>query len=147
MSTDTPDLDTILGIGKSAQPQSPQEEIDQLAIRLIEVRERIAYYKAQEVAIEDMIWTRTPDDVGDAAVDGNQYSFIVSRTEQWKWDSEKIESKLPTVPVPPHVKVKYTVDKKKYLALSDTEQNDWLDALERKPSNPKVTVALKTQTS
>ncbi len=146
MSTDeTPDLDTLLGIGVPQKPLSPQEEVDMLAIKLIEIRAQLETLKAQEQAIEDAIWTRTPDDVGDAAVDGDQYSFVVSRSEQWKWDSQKIEAKLATVPLPHHVKAKYTIEKRKYLAMTDTEQKDWIDALERKPSNPKVSVVQKTQ--
>lgn len=145
MSTDeTPDLDTILGIGVPQKPLTPQEEIDMLAIKLVDVRAQLEKLKAQEQAIEDAIWTRTPDDVGDASVDGDQFSFVVSRTEQWKWDSTKIESKLATVPLPHHVKAKYSIDKKKYLAMTDIEQQDWIDALERKPSSPKVTVVTKT---
>lgn len=144
--TETPDLATLLGIGVPPTPLTPQEEIDQLAIRLLDVRAQLAALKAQETAIEDAIWTRTPDDVGEAAVDGNQYSFIVARTEQWKWDSEKIEAKLATTPLPTHVKAKYSIDKKKYMALTDTEQKDWIDTLERKPSNPKVSVVPKAVT-
>ncbi len=131
----TTDLDTLLGINT---PVNPQEEVDQLAVALIHVRTQLEELKKKEQAIEDAIWVRTPDEVGEEIIDGNQYSFIVSRSEQWKWDSDKIESKLPTVPVPQHVKVKYSIDKKQFVAMSDTEQQDWIDALERKPGSPKV---------
>jgi len=140
---ETPDLDTILGIGTPQKPLTPEQEIDLLAVKLLDVRHQIEKLKLQETAIEDAIWTRTPDDVGDAIVAGQQYDFVVSRSEQWKWDSTKIESKIPSVPLPSYVKAKYTIDKRQYQALPDAEQQNWIDALERKPSSPKVKVAEK----
>lgn len=143
MTDETQDLDTILGINASGQPRTPQDEVDLLAVKLLSVNEQIEALKAVKESIEDAIWTRTPDEVGDHAVDGTQYSFTVSRSEQWKWDSNKIESKISTVPLPPHVKAKYSIDKKMYKAMSAQDQQDWIDTLEVKPSRPKISVSKK----
>ena len=138
------EIDAILGIGVSTQ-MSPQDEIDALAVRLIALRDQREQLDNQIQAIEDRIWSSTPEEVGDAVIEGTQYAFVVSRNEQWKWDSKIIEALVPTVPVPDHVKVKYTVDKRKFSAMDDTEKAPWLPALERKPGNPKIKTALKGQ--
>lgn len=62
---------------------------------------------------------------------------------RFTWDSEGIEKKIATVAVPDIVKVKYTLDKKKYLALPPAEQKDWFDVLERRPGSPRVKVSKK----
>lgn len=135
------ELDEILGIGHAI---APEEEIDKLASELISVRSQIEQLKLREQAIEDSIWTRTPDQPGEAVVDGKQLSFLVTRSEKWSWDSDKIATKIVTVPVPEHIKVKYSVDKKKYLALPAQDQHDLLDALERGPGKPSVKVFNKS---
>lgn len=140
-------LDAMLGItpaqASTLTPQQAQTEIDTLAESLIDARAKRDALDALIQKIEDAIWTRTPDEVGEVAIDGAQYTFTVSRGETWKWDSDKIGSKIVTSPLPECVKVKYSIDKKKYKNMSASEQSDWIDALEIKTASPKVSVVKK----
>lgn len=134
---ETPDIDTLLGIG--AAP-TKGEEYDRIATRLLTVREAIETLKLEEQELTDKIWTLTPDEPGEFFVAGDQYSFTVSRSELWKWDSSKIEAKLALPALPDYVKATFSVDKRKYLGMDKTEQADLHDALTTKPGAPRVKV-------
>lgn len=145
--TDEDEINAILGITAPATnkpSKTPAQEIDVLAEKLISVRAQIDELKSLETHIEDAIWARTPEEVGEVAVEGDQYTFTVTRSELWKWDSDKLEQKIPTLPVPDHINVKYSVDKKKFHLLAKPEQDDLLDALERKPGAPRVRAMKKS---
>lgn len=76
MTDDT--LDEILGIGAGL---TPEEKLDATAARLISVNEQILKLKAEKEALEDTIHVLTPDEAGEAVVEGKQYSFLVERSE------------------------------------------------------------------
>lgn len=145
--TETPDLDTLLGIGT---PMSPARIYDEKAKRLLAVREQIKALKEEETAITDSIWTLTPDEPGEFSIDdGEQYSFSVSRTELWKWDSKKLEvlaSKNPIVGGA--VKSTFSLDKKEHPSLLSVLEPHYIKeldaALTRKPGAPRVKVRRKS---
>lgn len=136
----TDPLDEILGIGTGL---TQEEMLDVTAARLLSVNEQIEKLKAEKEALEDRIHVLTPDEAGVAVVSGKQYEMMVTRSEIFTWDSEEIMKKIATVTLPDIVKVKYSLDKKKYLSLAPSEQKDWFDVLERKPGSPRIKVTKK----
>lgn len=133
-------IDEMLGIATSA---TKEEKLDAAGIRLLYVTEQIEKLKLEKEALEDTIHVLTPDEPGEFVVEGKQYSFAVIRSEIFSWDSEEIQKLVPTVTLPDIVKVKYTLDKKKYLSLPPSEQKEWYSTLERKPGSPRVKVSKK----
>lgn len=143
--TETPDLDTLLGIGV---PVTEEKKYDTTAARLLAVREQIKSLKEEETALADSIWTLTPDEPGEHEVHGEQYAFTVQRTELWKWNSSKLELLAArNASVSTMVKSKFTLPSKEYLPLMATllpsEAKELEEALTRKPGAPRVKVRRK----
>lgn len=81
-----------------------------------------------------------PEQAGDVAKTTGRYEIIVSRSERWSWDKEALEEVFTTGAVPDYVKRTLSIDKRKYLRLSASEQDAVKHALTRKLDNPKVKV-------
>lgn len=143
--TETPDLETILGIGL---PMTSEKKYDVTAARLIAVREQIKALKAEEVALEDSIWTLTPDESGEFDVQGEQYAFTIQRSELWKWNSAKLEVLAARNPnIGAVVSSKFNLKQNEYLPLMGTlsaaDAKELEEALTRKPGRPRVKVRRK----
>jgi len=115
---------------------------------IMAVREQLKSLKEEERRIEDAIWTQTPDDVGDFAVDGEQLSFTVSRSELWKWNSDKLEAIGAKVAVIGNiVKTKSSISRSDYntiaASLQPSERKELEDALTRKTSKPRIKITNK----
>lgn len=142
---EAPDLDSIFG---TSAPLTEEKKYDAAAERLLFVREQIKALKAEETALEDSIWTLTPDEPGEFDVAGEQYTFTVQRSELWKWNSAKLEliaaknSNVAAV-----VDSKFTLKQKDYLplvgALTSADVKELEGALTRKPGRPRVKVRRK----
>lgn len=143
--TESPDLETILGIGTAPTEES---KYDAKAARLLAVREQIKSLKEEETALEDEIWILTPDEPGEFLIQGEQYEFNVSRSELWKWDSAKLEKLAArSTHVASVVKSTFSLDKKEHLPLlgilAPAEVKELEDALTRKVGAPRVKVRRK----
>jgi len=139
MGIDAQELDSVLGIDNPDADITPEQELDKIAESLLEVNERLEQLKSLKVSLEDKIWTLTPEEVGEFAVEGDEFMFTVKRNEKWTWDSDVIKSKLVTTPTPDFVNAKFSINKKKFLAEDQAVQADFLDALTKSPSTAKVT--------
>lgn len=125
-----------------------EKKRDVTAARLLAVREQIKSLKEEETALEDSIWTLTPDEPGEVDVHGEQYAFTVQRTELWKWNSSKLELLAArNASVSAIVKSKFTLPSKEYLplmtALLPSEAKELEEALTRQPGKPRVKVRRK----
>ncbi len=143
--TNETDLDDILGIGKPTTPPTPSQQIDMIAKKLIELRAIKKDVSSQISMLEDTIASKVNAEPGEFIVAGEQLDFFVTRSEVWSSDSRAIEAKLPTVPVPDFIKVKYSIDKKKFKTLPLSDQQEYLHALTRKPGKAKIQVAEKAK--
>ena len=135
-------LDKLLGFGPSS-PLTPQQEIDSIASKLIVLRAQSEELSSQIKTLENAIIVRTPDEPGDYTLEGERQSVMVSRSELWNWDSEMVASKIPTVPVPDFINVKYGVNRKMFAAQTTATQSDFLPALTRKPGAPRIKISDK----
>ncbi len=134
------DIDAALGIGHKA----PQEkEIDVIALQLFKINEQIEQLKVAQRALEDKIWTQTVEEEGEVVLSGDRFDAVVTRKKSEKWDSDVLESLLPTQPLPDYVKMKLSIDNKKYKALPQSEQLSLLPALTVGVTKPKVTIKPK----
>ena len=118
----------------------PEERLDGLAhdyATLSLEAERISERLGQ---IEREIAHYFPEAVGDTAKTTGRYEIIVSRSERWSWDKDALEEVFATGAVPDYVKRSLSIDKRKFLRLSTSEQDAVKHALTRKLDNPKVKV-------
>lgn len=143
--TETPDLETILGIGVAP---TKEKEYDTKAARLLAVNEQLKALKEEKQQLEDAIWTLTPDEPGEFIIEGEQYAFQVSRSELWKWDSNKLEALAASNPhVSAVVESKFSLPKKEYAPLLSMlpapEIKRLEETLTRKPGKPRVKVSRK----
>ena len=134
------DIDQTFGIATTAKPE---ERYDAVAKRLLEVNEKLKELKSEKTKLEDEIWTLTPEEAGEEIVKGDQYSFLISRTELWKWDSKKIEATLALPSLPDHITVKFSVDKGEYNKLDAKSQRELSEALTVSAGKPRVKVITK----
>ena len=143
--TETPDLDTLLGIGI---PMTDEKKRDVIAARLLAVRDQIKSLKEEETALEDSIWTLTPDEPGEVDVQGEQYAFTVQRTELWKWNSTKLELLAArNASVSAIVKSKFQLQSKQNTPLMNTHLPNKAKQHEHthnpQPGKPRVKVRRK----
>lgn len=138
------DLDRALGLSglPPLQPVSLTDPIDVRAERLLQLRALRDRLDTEIEGIEDYIASMTPEEPDtEAFVHGKQYCMSVSRSETWSWDNKKVADKVGgTTEVNDFIKVKYTVDKKKFQHQDAATQSCFMDALTRKPGSPKVNV-------
>ncbi len=137
-------VDEIFG----SAPTSPEDTLDAVGARLVWVNEQLAAFKDEKKKLEDKVWTMTEEEPGEVELSGAQYSFIVARSEQWKWNSEKLETLAASNPhVDAVVQSSFKLTPKNYEALKSTLPHPELvkldDALTRGVGKPRVKVTKK----
>ena len=98
--------------------------------------------KADLDYLADDILSHFPEEPGshDCLIDDN-LRIVVSIQERWSWDERKLqEIASDKDAMPDCVKEKLVVDKRKFQRLSEQEQDEYLDALTRKPGSATIKV-------
>lgn len=125
-----------------------EDQLDATAMRLLYVKEQIKALKEEQQALEDKVWTLTPDEAGEATVESKQFSFVVSRSELWKWNSPDLEVLAASNPfVGAVVKSKFSLPKNEYQPLMDKlpapEAKKLQDTLTRTVGKPRIKIIKK----
>lgn len=81
-----------------------------------------------------------PEAAGEAIIETDLFRIVVSRAERFSWDADILEQLFEQGELPPAVKRKLTVDKKRYDQLPEDEQTLLRAALTIKVGPPKIEV-------
>lgn len=91
--------------------------------------------------LHDQILTAFTEEAGEQSLSLGKLHVNVNRSERWTWDTELLDDIFAqSNNLPPHVKKRITVDKRKFQALDDDQRRELLPALTRKPGPAKITV-------
>jgi hypothetical protein len=92
--------------------------------------------------LSDQILTAFTEEAGEQTIAvTNNLQVNVVRSERWTWDTELLDDIFAqSNSLPPHVKKRITVDKRKFQALDEDQRRELLPALTRKPGPAKITV-------
>lgn len=103
---------------------------------------KIEKLSARMDVLKDEILSEFPEEAGQQEMRvGNKLTVIVKRAERWTWDADLLDSIFDgSQELPPHVKKRFSVDKRKFQGLDDTQKRELLPALTRKPGPALVEV-------
>lgn len=90
--------------------------------------------------LRDTLVASFPEDPGEFSQVVGAYVLTLKRGETWSWDSDKLSEFYLTGVMPDYVSKKLSIPKRAFQKLDQSEQEALLDALERKPGSPRLSV-------
>lgn len=117
------------------------EVVDRTAPALLEAWAALEEAKTKvKHLIEDVV-RFAPEVPGEVIINGNLYAIQIKRGERFEWDSEVLSALYgDKEALPDHIKMKLTVDKKRYDRMSEEDREALKSALTIKLSAPSVEV-------
>lgn len=122
----------------SSSPASPDrvalvEEFARLAEQHVIVSQKLD-------TLKDTLVASFPEDPGEFSQVVGSYVLTLKRPENWSWDTEKLADHYLSGALPDYVTKRLSIPKKAFLKLEESEREALLDALERKPGSPRLSV-------
>lgn len=141
MTIESEEWDVFSSIGKATPPPSPPSKaLDALAKQHLEVSQQIEELMNTLGQIENEIAHAFPEEAGETALSTDGYEIVCNRSERWSWDKKILETIFAQGDLPDYVKRSMSVDKRKFLKLPTSEQEQIKSALTRTLDKPKIKV-------
>lgn len=138
---DEPLTPTVFIEEASAETVSLADVIDAIAPRLVEAVAQAKAAQAEVKKLTEDLARFTPEAAGEITISGNHFVVSVKRTERFEWDSEILAALYADKEdLPAHIKMKLSVDKKRYDRMSEDDKEALASALTIKLSAPTVEV-------
>ena len=131
----------VSSIGKATpKPEDRTIALEEMAKQHLEVSSDIEKLKAKLEQLEGEMAHLFPQEAGERSYTTDTYEVMCNRTERWSWDKDELEKIFGTNELPDYVKRSMTVDKRKFLKLAHSEQEQLKHALTRTLDKPKIKV-------
>lgn len=116
--------------------------IDGVAPQLVEALADLEAAKTKVKQLTEDIARFAPEIAGEVHIHGTIYSVTVKRAERFEWDSEVLSALYDgEAELPPHIKKKLSVDKKRYDRMTEEDRDALKSALTIKLSAPSIEVS------
>jgi hypothetical protein len=130
-----------LGDWSTYNTATSQSKIAVAAEEHARLSEQLARITDRLDILSEQIASEFPDGPGDHAIVVEGKTVIsCSRSEVWSWDQEYLEQLFAAGTAPEHVKVRYSVDKRRFEHLPDDEKKLLIPALTRKAGKARIAV-------
>lgn len=127
---------------RSAETSSVAALVDDRAPQLVEALATLEAAKTRVKQLTEDLARFAPEVAGDVQIHGLVYSVTVKRAERLEWDSEVLSALYDgEADLPPHIKKKLSVDKKRYDRMTEEDRDALKSALTIKLSAPSIEVS------
>ena len=117
------------------------EVVDRTAPALLQAWAELEEAKKKVKHLTEDVVRFAPEVPGEVVINGNLYAIQIKRAERLEWDSEVLAAIYAgRDDLPEHIKMKLSVDKKRYDRMSELDREDLRSALTIKLSAPTVEV-------
>lgn len=132
---------------QTAQASQEEKAIEATIRELIEVEAKEDQLKQRKKELQGVIECQFPEgEIGEWMRKFGAYQVTFKRGEKLEWDTDTLKELVEAGEVPDHIKLKLSVDKRKYDALPQNEKDKLLPALTIKPGTVKIEVESAAQT-
>lgn len=115
--------------------------VDAVAPELLSAIAEAEAAKAKVKRLTEDLARFAPELAGEVTIYGNEYTATVKRSERFEWDSDVLAALYADKEdLPAHIKMKLSVDKKRYDRMSDDDKAALASALTIKLSAPTIEV-------
>jgi hypothetical protein len=123
------------------QRAAPNSRLADMAREYAELSQQAEQLEARLDLLKDHMLAEFSEESGEQVMIADNLEITVNRQERWTWDNDILEDIYGSSDdIPPHVKRKMTVDKRRFQALDDEDKRELLPALTRKPGAAKITI-------
>lgn len=127
-------------------PQTAADHAEEMALiktiqELVETEAKEDVLKQRKKELLAIVEAQFPQgEIGEWMRKFGNYQVSFRRGEKLEWDTDILKSLVDAGEVPDHIKLKLSVDKRKFDALPQHEKNTLLPALTIKPGTVKIEV-------
>lgn len=115
--------------------------VDDLAPQLIDALAALEAAKTKVKQLTEDLARFAPEIAGEVQLRGTAYVATVRRAERFEWDSDVLAALYDAGELPPYIKKKLSVDKKRYDRMTDDDRDALKSALTIKLSAPSIEVS------
>lgn len=91
-------------------------------------------------SLREQIAERVPNEPGEHEIKTRSRRVVVKIPEKMSWDTDVLDAKFASTPLPDYVNKRLNIPKAKWEKLSEEERADLRSALTRSPGTPKIFV-------
>lgn len=118
-----------------------EEAVDLIAPQLLQAMAELEIAKAKAKHLTEDLARFAPELAGEVIVQGKDWTVTVKRTERMEWDSDVLAALYSgKEDLPSHIKMKLSVDKRRYERMQPDDRDALRSALTLKLSAPAVEV-------
>ncbi len=146
-AANTPPQPQAQAPAQTAAEDATEKAVEATIRELIEVETKEDQLKQRKKELQGVIEGQFPEgEIGEWMRKFGGYQVTFKRGEKLEWDTDALKALVDAGEVPDHIKLKLSVDKRKYDALPQPERDKLLPALTVKPGTTKIEVESAAQT-
>lgn len=138
---DTPPSAEVTLVESGGETTTLDTLIDAVAPQLLDAVQAAKEAQARVKQLTEDLARFAPEVAGEVTIRGNAYVVTVKRAERFEWDSDVLAALYADKEdLPAHIKMKLSVDKKRYDRMSEEDRDALKSALTIKLSAPSIEV-------